>query len=46
MMTPKPQETTLQEVRKMLSLAIPEQTKRLLDDIARLPIREAAPYDA
>ena len=46
MMTPKSQENSLQEARRMRGLATPAKTKRLLEDIARLPVNEASPHDA
>ncbi|MEL6840124.1 MAG: hypothetical protein AAFP85_12590 [Pseudomonadota bacterium] len=35
-----------EDVRQMMARARPEQIKRLLDDIARLPVKEATRYDA
>jgi hypothetical protein len=45
-MRPEAQSDVLQEVRQMLVRAKPGQTKRLLDDIARIQVNKAPRYDA
>ncbi|WP_322890910.1 MULTISPECIES: hypothetical protein [unclassified Yoonia] len=45
-MTPEPSRQTRDEVRQMLAQARPDQIRRLLDDIARVPVKEAQHYDA
>lgn len=46
MMTPEPSRQTRAEVRQMLAQARPDQIRRLLADIARVPVKEVPQYDA
>ncbi len=45
-MTPEPSRQTRDEVRQMLAQARHHQIRRLLDDIAHVPVKEAQHYDA
>jgi len=46
MMTPERTKPLPDDVRRMLAAARPDQIRRLLEDIRRIPLAEAARYDA